>query len=237
MVHAAGGDVTRRHRVDPHAAVRPFGRCRLGETDHAGPRRAAVTHGGHGAPDVGDDVDDAAAVPGHGLQVTLARHQKPARQVGVDDRLPALGADAFQRRYVLATGVVDQAVDAAMRQHNGRHRGLYPGLLPDVTGVKAGAATGCNNLARHIVQLLELAPDQHHMRAKRRQLVGVAAAYAGAPTCHHHHLAGKKSRAENRPVAHGRALLVGGFGLSPMNRAMAASASSSSDAPFLASNH
>ena len=120
-----GSDVARCHGIHAHAAARPFQRGGLGEAHHARARRAAVAHAGHGAPHVGHDVDDGATVRLHALHVALARHQEAAGEVGVEHRLPALGADVLQRRDVLAAGVVHQAVDAPMRADDGGHHGAH----------------------------------------------------------------------------------------------------------------
>src|SRR2546427_704884 len=81
----------------------------------------------------------AAEVLLYGLKIAFAHHQKAAGQVGVDHRYPALGADGFQRRDVLPARVVDQAIDAPLRHHNGRDGGLDGFFLPDVTRVKTHA--------------------------------------------------------------------------------------------------
>jgi hypothetical protein len=67
------------------------------------------------------------------------------------------------------------------------------------------AATGHavrHDLARHVLQLGQVAADQHHMGAQRGQLVRGAAANARAAAGDHHHLAGKQAGLENRLVIH-----------------------------------
>jgi hypothetical protein len=210
VVHAAGGDVARRHRVHAHAAHGPFGGGRLGEAHHARARRAAVAHVGHGAPDVGHDVDDGAAVRLHALQVALARHQEAAREVGVDHRLPALGRDGVQRRDVLAARVVHEPVDAALRGDDGADGHAHRVFLADVEGLRAGPAAGGFDLGPDRVELLLLAPDQHHVRAQRGELVRGAAADARAAAGDDDDLPVEQAGREDGAIA-GSSIHVGDF--------------------------
>jgi len=54
---AAGGDA-----INPYVERRPFDRDALGEVDDAGARGAGMRDARHAAPDIGDDVDDAAGL-------------------------------------------------------------------------------------------------------------------------------------------------------------------------------
>ena len=214
MVHPAGRDVAGRHRVDAHSGVRPFGRCGLGQAHHPGPRRPAVPHRRHRAPDVGDDVDDRATMLAHRLPIAFARHQEAAGQVGPDHRIPALGADRFQRRDELAAGIVHQRVDPAVHQHDRLHRVLHRLFVADVAGMEGGAPAVGGDLAGHVVQLVELAADQHHLGAERGQFMRGAAADARTAAGDQDHFLPEQARGEDRAVAiggcHGESPAEGG---------------------------
>ncbi len=89
----------------------------------------------------------------------------------MDHRLPALGRDGGERRDVLAAGVVDEAVDAAVRCDDGGDGRAYRFFLADVEGLRAGLAAAGFDLGAYLVELLGLAADQHHLRAERREFV------------------------------------------------------------------
>ena len=229
MIHAAGRDVAWCHGVHAHAAVCPFHGGRLRETHHTGPRGPTVSHARHGAPHVGHDVDDAAPALLHGLQVTLAGHQETTGQIGINDRLPAFGADGFQRRDVLAARVVHQPVHTTLRGHDGSHCLFHNVFLPYVTHLKTGCATVLRDLFLNGFQLLNIAPHQHHLSTQCAQFVRHAAANARAATGNHHHLASHQPWRKNRTIRRHPA--------SGKNKTMAASVRSSSDAAFFLSNH
>jgi hypothetical protein len=199
VVHAAGSDVTRRHRIHAHTAWGPLHRRGLGEADHAGACRAAVAHAGHRAPHVGHDVDDGAAVLLHGLQVALARHQEAAGQVGVDHRLPALGAGLRQRRDVLAAGVVDQSVDPAMRGQHLAATVAHHILLADVAHMVLACPPSCVISACDRLQLVRLAADQRHRAPSAASSCAVQRPMPEPAAGDNDHQVGGK----NRTVCHG----------------------------------
>ena len=207
MVHAARGDIAGRHRVNTHPGARPFGRSGFCQADHTSARCAAVAHAGHGAPHVGHDVDNSAAVLGHGLGVALARHQKAAGEIGVDHRLPALGADGFERRHVLAPRVVDQAVNRAVLRHDGRYGAAHRVFLADIADMGAGAATACSAIVGdfigHFLQLFWLAANQCHACAQGCKLVRHTTANARAAPGDDDDIASKQAWREYGCVTHG----------------------------------
>ena len=202
MVHPAGCHIARRHRVHAHTAARPFHGRRFSQAHHARARRAAVRHAGHRAPDVGHDVHDRAAARRHALREALARHEEAASQVGVDHRLPALGADLLGRGDVLAARVVHQPIDRAVLRHDARHGLSHYILLPDVTHRVAGLAAIGGDFILHRAQLVGVAANQHHARAQRRQLVRRAAPNARAAARHHDDLTCQQAGREDRSVTH-----------------------------------
>ncbi len=70
--------------------------------------------------------------------------------------------------------------------------------------MEAGTPAVGHDLAATVSQLLQLAPDQHHVRAERRQLVRGAAADAGAAAGDENDLAGEQARAEDGAVGRHR---------------------------------
>ena len=175
-----------------------------------------MTHSRHGAPDIGHDVDNGTALLVHALHKALARHQEATGQVGVDDRLPAFGADRLQRRHVLATRVVHQTINMPMTLDHGAHRLLDHFFLADVANMETGSTAVLRDLVHHRLQGFGLAPEQHGVRTERRQLVCNAAPDAGAATRDQHHLAGKQAARKYRTVSHQDSF---------KNKAMAASVS------------
>ena len=180
VVHAAGGDVARRHGVDAHAAVRPI-RAAAVSVKLTMPARAAPLWPMFGIEPQMSATMLTMAPPCCCIDCTiaLARDQKAAGEVGGDHRLPALGADLFHRRDVLAAGVVDEPVDAAVHGDDGLHRRPSPPSssrmsqawkLARPPSATISPATPCS--------LSQLAADQHHMRAERREFVRDAAADA-----------------------------------------------------------
>ena len=161
-----------------------------------------MAHAGHAHPDVGQHVDDGAAIGCHRLVVDLAAHQEAAGQVVAHHRVPALGRNVLERRGELPAGVVDQAVDAAMRgQHVGD--GLLDGFfLANVAYMAGGAPADFGDFTRHGFELFDLAADQRDAGAQRHEFMGGAAADAGAAAGDKHGLAGKKARTEDGLVGH-----------------------------------
>ena len=66
-----------------------------------------MPHLNHRAPHVGNNVYDRAAIRLHRVAVNLARHIKPARQIGGYDSIPAISADVLEPCWELATRIVD----------------------------------------------------------------------------------------------------------------------------------
>jgi hypothetical protein len=77
---------------------------------------------------------------------------------------------------------------------HGRPDGFF---LADVAGVETHAAALGHDLAGHVLQLVELAADQHHVGAQRGQFMRDAAADAGAAAGDDDDLAGKQAGLEN----------------------------------------
>src|ERR1700761_4291768 len=65
-------------------------------------------------PDVGDHVDDRAAVIDHPAVVDLTHDDESTGQIASDHGLEPLCRDRLHRSAILAAGVVHQTVDAAM---------------------------------------------------------------------------------------------------------------------------
>ena len=130
----------------------------------------------------------------------FARHQKAAREVVAHHGVPALGADGGQRRRVLATGVVDEAVDAAMAFEHPSDGGAHGVFLADVAGVRGAHTTRSFDFNANDFELLGFAADDGHSRPERRQLVRRAAPDARAAAGDDHHLAGKQARLKHRSI-------------------------------------
>ena len=137
----------------------------------------------------------------HRLQVDLTHHQEAPGQVGGDHRLESLSADGRQRRRKLPTGVVDQAVYAAMSGDDFGDGEAHCILVADVQGDGLGVAAVFGDLDGDPPQLFLSATADDHRRAERGQFMGDAAADAAAPTRHPMHLAGEQARAQHAGVA------------------------------------
>ena len=101
----------------------------------------------------------------HVLHKALARHQKTAREVGVQHGLPALGADAGQGRDVLPARVVDQGVDAPVAGQHFGHQRFDGSLIPYIRSVPADPGlrySGLLQLGLNCRQLVLIAPHQGH---------------------------------------------------------------------------
>jgi hypothetical protein len=168
------------------------------------PARAAPLwpHARHAAPHVGDHVHDRAAMLLHALLVGLARDQETAGEIVGDHGIPALLADHRQRHRILAAGIVDQAVDAAVFLENLRDVGAHRLLVTDVEGAGCGATAVLVNLGEHCIELLALASADDDVRAQCGEFVRGAAADAGAAAGDDDGLAGEQTGAEGRAVRH-----------------------------------
>jgi len=134
---------------------------------------------------------DGAAVRAHPLRVAFARHQEAAREVGAHHRLPALLRDVGERGGELAAGVVDEAIDVAVRLQDGGDRRGHSFLLTDVARVSGSLAAILGNLGGDRIELVRLAADQRHRGAQRGELMGRAAANPAASAGDDDHLTGE----------------------------------------------
>ena len=136
-VEAAGGDAARRHAVHAHAGGGPSAGSRLSHHQRAARIGAAVREVRPPVPDVGDDVDDGAAMVLHPAVEGLAHEDEAAGEVVAHHRLeaPSCG-DGLHRRAELAAGVVHQAIESgrATRAPASIHRGRDQRFVPDVGG-------------------------------------------------------------------------------------------------------
>lgn len=203
MVHAARSDVARGDRVDTHATRRPFDGCGLGEAHHAHAGRTAVTHARHRAPHVRDDVDDRTAVRLHALSITFARNEESAREVGVEHRTPAFGADRLERRDVLPARIVHERIDPTVRGKDRANHRRHRRLVTDVARLRRGTAAVFGDLFSHTLELARITADQHHHRAEMRQFMRGAAPDARAATGHNHDPAFEQAIAEHGTVPGG----------------------------------
>ena len=185
----------------------PLAGRRLGERQHPAARCARVAHARQPAPDIGQHVDDAAAVRLHPLHIALAREQEGAVQVVAHHCIPALQRDIAQPRRVLAAGAIEQAVDAAVRAHHIGHRRLDRHLVADVAGVpgEAGCALGIDgrDFRGGGVELAQRAADERDPRTQACEFVHHAAAEAAAAARDDHGPAVEQAGAKGRAVALG----------------------------------
>jgi hypothetical protein len=115
-------------------------------------------------PDVGDDVDDRAAVALHPSRVDFAHEHKAAGEIGLHYGLEALGRDRLECGPILAAGVVDQPVDAAVLSENGFDRGYNPLLVPYVANMLGGAPAVAFDLTRDVLEFFLVASNDRHGR-------------------------------------------------------------------------
>ncbi|MDT4851514.1 hypothetical protein FQZ97_856960 [compost metagenome] len=85
--------------------------------------------------------------------------------------------------------------------HGGRDRVAHRVFLADVAGVETRTPTVSNDLVRRGLQLVDIAPHQHHMRAQTGQFVRGAAADARSAAGDQHHLPGQQVRRKHGTVA------------------------------------
>jgi hypothetical protein len=104
--------------------------------------------------------------------------------------------------HVLTAGVVHQAVNAAVLGHDGSHAGLHGVFIADIAHMLADFATVLGDLDCSFLQLFGLAAYERYGGAQGCQLMGCAAANAGAASGNHHHFAGKQAGREDRTVMH-----------------------------------
>ena len=136
-------------------------------------------------------------------KVEAPKADKPAARTSAP-AAPALGADGFQRRHVLAPGVVDQAVNGAVLGHDGGHAASHGVFLANIAGVQArrvGHAV-LGHFSGYPLQLLDLAPQQRYLRAQGSQFMRHATANARAAARDDDDLACKQTGREDGGVRH-----------------------------------
>lgn len=201
-VEAAGCDAARRHRVHAHARRGPLAGRRFAEREHAAARRARVRVVGPTVPDVGDDVDDRAAVRLHPAQVGLAHHDETAGQVVSHHSFEAFGRKGLHRRPVLPACVVHQAIDAAMLRQHGVDGSYDLGFIPDVADVRTAPAPVRLDFPSHGLELLRRAAPDGNRCTQRCELVRGAAANTAAAAGHDDDPAGKQAGAKHGLIGH-----------------------------------
>src|SRR5690606_19253261 len=99
--------------------------------------------------------------------------QKGAVDFDIVDGLPVLvGVVRQLGRPLVDTGVVEQAVDAAIGGHRAVHHGLDTGLIGDVAGETCGPATGGGDFLRQRLHQLAAAGGEHHAGTGPGKTVG-----------------------------------------------------------------
>ena len=135
--HHLGADVARRDRVDRHALLDAFLSQRLAEAVNRSLGRGVVALASLAleAVDRGDVDDPAPTTRSHAF-IDLLGHVEQAVQVGLDDRVPLLGAHLVEHGITGDAGVVDQNFNRADFRFD---------LLAHVgTGFKAGHVSQIN---------------------------------------------------------------------------------------------
>jgi hypothetical protein len=171
---------------------RPLDGQALGQVVDAGPRRAGVRHAGEAAVDLGDDVDDRAALlRNHRPSRHRLRHREGADEVIANDLLEVLERHVGGGEGALPAGVVDQDVDArkALMDGVGKRRDLR--RLADVAGHgQTGAGVSQRrDLGLDLLERLAPSTADGDRGAAARQLQRDGAADAGATARDDRHFA------------------------------------------------
>jgi hypothetical protein len=180
-VEAGGGDQARGQAVDPDVHRRPFDRQSLGQMDHPRAGGAGMGDARAAAADHRDDVENRARCPRVPPAARGGLHHVPgAGEVGVDHRVPTLGADVDRRTGELAAGVVDQDVEPSEPGPGGVEQARHRLVVADGQGVGHHLAAVAGEGAAGVRQLAGVAAAQHHARTEPGGPVGDSAADATA---------------------------------------------------------
>src|ERR1700756_951074 len=125
-------------------------------------------------PEVGDHVDDRAAVIDHPAVVDLPPDDESTGQIASDDGLEPLCRDRSHRSAILAAGVVHQTIDAAVVGQHPLDHGDDRVFVANVSNVRGNRATVGFDLTAHTLELGLVAPDDRDMGTEGGQLMGRA---------------------------------------------------------------
>ena len=194
-------EVARGHGVDADVLRPPLGGQGAGHVDHralggvVGDRAQLVGMVAHQPLDRGDIDHRALAL----LQERLARHrlgqQEKARDVQVDDLVPALQRIVLGRRAPNGASIVDQDVDAAEPLQDPLGQGRGGVRSAEIGGEALGLDALGGQLGDGGVQFSRLAGDQGQGRAVLAQGAGDLQAQAPRAAGHDRHAAGQVEEA------------------------------------------
>jgi hypothetical protein len=153
-------------------------------------------------PDIGNDVDDGAAIGLHPAVVDFAHEDETAGQVAADHGLEPLGRDGLHWSAILAAGIVHEPIDTAIGAKHGVDGGDHHRFVPDIANLGEDLPAVLFDLDLHFGELLGGAAKDRDIGAKRREFVRGAATDAAAAAGDDNRLTSEQLRPEDRLIRH-----------------------------------
>src|ERR1700676_3587141 len=129
-------------------------------------------------PDIGNDVDDGAAIGLHPAVVDFAHEDETAGQVAADYGLEPLGRDGLHWSAILAAGVVHETVDTAIGAEHRVDGSDYHRFVADIANLSVDLSAVLLDLSFHFGEFLGGTTEDRDIGAKCCEFVRGAASDA-----------------------------------------------------------